>query len=122
MGLLTREGVLGRLDRKTRDVEVPEWGGTVRVAELTGLDRVAFEAALVDKNRKGSIHAALLSRCLVNENLEPMFTEAELDARAATVLTRLWDVAVSLNAVGAEEEEAAKKNSKATDGGAASSG
>ena len=51
MTYLSRDAILQREDIKTEDVEVPEWGGTVRVRGMTGVQRDAFEASLIQQPR-----------------------------------------------------------------------
>ena len=49
MTYLSRDTILQREDIKTEDVEVPEWGGTVRVRGMSGVERDAFEASLIEQ-------------------------------------------------------------------------
>lgn len=105
--LLSREQILGAEDRKTEDVEVPEWGGTVRVRALSGTERDAYEAGIVqirgDGSRKFTLQnarARLVSLALVDEAGNRMFTEADvaqLGEKSATALERVFDVARRLS-------------------------
>ena len=55
MTLLSKTAILCANDLQTEDVEVPEWGGAVRVRSFTGRERDAFEASMVrgeGKDRK----------------------------------------------------------------------
>ena len=47
MTLLSKTAILAAQDLQTEDVEVPEWGGAVRVRSLTGRERDAFEASMI---------------------------------------------------------------------------
>ena len=47
MTLLSKTAILCANDLQTEDVEVPEWGGAVRVRSFTGRERDAFEASMV---------------------------------------------------------------------------
>ena len=40
--LLNKEQIQSVSDLETQDVEVPEWGGTVRLKSLTGAERDRF--------------------------------------------------------------------------------
>ncbi len=40
---LTKDSILKSEDRKYQDIEIPEWGGTVRVQSLTGAERLTFD-------------------------------------------------------------------------------
>jgi len=45
---LNKEQILRADDLKTEEVDVPEWGGSVRVRVLTGTERDAFESSIYD--------------------------------------------------------------------------
>ena len=47
MTLLFKTAILAAQDLQTEDVEVPEWGGAVRVRSFTGRERDAFQASMV---------------------------------------------------------------------------
>ena len=47
MTLLSKTAILAAQDLQTEDVEVPEWGGAVRVRSFTGRERDAFEAGMI---------------------------------------------------------------------------
>ena len=46
MTLLSKTAILCANDLKTEDVDVPEWGGAVRVRSFTGRARDAFDHRL----------------------------------------------------------------------------
>lgn len=113
--LLSRDEILGAHDRKTEDVAVPEWGGTVRVRALSGAERDAYEAGIVqikgDGSRKFTLanaRARLVSLSVVDENGEHLFSEADvaaLGAKSATALERVFDVARRLSGLSDEDVE-----------------
>ncbi len=47
MTLLSKTAILTANDLQTEDIEVPEWGGAVRVRSFTGRERDAFESSMV---------------------------------------------------------------------------
>ena len=114
--LLTREAILGAQDLKTEDVDVPEWGGTVRVRVLTGMERDGFGSALLGPDGKPSMRdyqVKLLARCLVGEDGQPLFATDEialLGNKSAPALQRVYDVAERLNSMTQASAEAAEKN------------
>lgn len=113
--LLTREEILGADDRRHEDVEVPEWGGTVRVRALSGTERDAYEAGIVqisgDGRRKFTLanaRARLVSLSIVDENGARLFSEGdieELGEKSATALERVFDAARRLSGLSEEEVE-----------------
>lgn len=106
MALLGREAILGAVDLPTVDVEVPEWGGTVRVRMLTGTERDAFEAGTVIRQGKKveanlvNIRARLVALCVVDENGLRLFTEADaekLGQKSGAALGRVFEAAQKIN-------------------------
>ena len=83
MTYLSRDAILQREDIKTEDVEVPEWGGTVRVRGMSGVERDAFESSLIEqpaangqrkrrrqqttKTNMANVRAKLCAWCIVDE-------------------------------------------------------
>lgn len=114
--MLTRDAILGIADLKSEDVDVPEWGGSVRVRTMTGAERDAFGASLRNADGKvdpANYRAKLLIRCVVGDDGRPLFTDADLDAlagKSAPALDRLVAAAERLNTMGAAAVDTAEKN------------
>lgn len=122
MGYLSKQSILNANDLQTEDVEVPAWGGTVRVRSLTGKQRDAFEASLVSgegKKRKPdlvNVRAKLVGLCLVDEQGARLFSESEilaLGAKSASALDSVFTVCQRLNGLSPEEGENTEKKSGA---------
>lgn len=124
--MLTRDSILTASDIQTRDVDVPEWGGTVRVRGLSGRARDAFELTLSEPGPDGdrvpsvaNVRARLLIRCLVDEAGTRLFADTDayaLGEKAGNVLDRLFDVACELSGLdfagdGSKAVKAAEGNS-----------
>ncbi|MCA3255081.1 MAG: hypothetical protein INF91_05645 [Alphaproteobacteria bacterium] len=118
MGLLTREQILGAADQQTIDVEVPEWGGTVRVRSLTAGDRDRFEQAVIAAQAAGkvgpdNVRARYVAACVVDEAGKPLFTDKDLEVLAAksfAAMDRVFAAATKLNAFSAADIEELAKN------------
>ena len=120
MTLLTKSAILSADDLKTEDVEVPEWGGTVRVCAFSGRERDAFEASLVrgdGKDRKvdlTNMRARLVALTVVDETGQKLFTHDDVDllgAKSGAALDRVFAVAQKLNGLSAADVEDLTKNS-----------
>jgi hypothetical protein len=115
MALLGRNQILDAKDLQTEDVPVPEWGGEVRIRMLTGEERDAFEASMVELKKDGSakanrenVRARLLVLCIVNENGEQMFNRADiklLGRKSAKALERVINKANELNGISEKDIE-----------------
>src|SRR5574340_159071 len=102
MTYLTKKQILEAQDLKFQDVEVPEWGGTVRVATMTARERDAYERVFGDikDGMDVSIRASLCAACIVDETGKPVFTKEDLAAlgqKSGAALGRVFDAAVDLN-------------------------
>ena len=131
MTLLTKAGILAANDLKTEDVDVPEWGGAVRVRSFTGRERDAFEAAMVrgdGKERKvdlTNMRARLVGLTVIDEAGQRLFTDEEVDllgAKSGAALDRVFAVAQKLNGLSGADVEELTKNSSGGPSAASTSG
>jgi hypothetical protein len=109
--LLGRAAILAAADLPTRDVQVPEWGGAVRIQALTGAAREALGKA-AQQAGAGNFQARLVAASVVDEAGQRLFTDADLDAlgaKSAAALQRVFDAAQDLNAIGPSAVEPAGK-------------
>jgi hypothetical protein len=109
--LLTRDEILAAKDREDEIVDVPEWGGKVRVLALTGTDRDRYLAGLMrigiadgspkleGVNVEGST-VRLVSMSIVDAEDQPLFTPADVIAlgqKSSAPLDRVNAVASRLS-------------------------
>jgi hypothetical protein len=115
MALLNRDQILGANDLVTRDVDVPEWGGTVRIRMLTGEERDRFEASTVivkngqQKMNVENLRARLIALCVVDENGKLEFGSGAdvrlLGKKSSPALQRVFNACQELNLVTDEDIE-----------------
>lgn len=113
MALLSKEQILSAKDSKHKDIDVPEWGGKVRVSVMSGVARDQFESLVLADEDNGNRRAKYLSACIVDDNGDLMFTDKEVEAlgrKSAKALDRLFDVALELNGITEDSVEEAEKN------------
>ena len=110
--MLTRDQILAAEDMKTEDVPVPEWGGSVRVRTMTGLERQQFQKdAQKDGEPKDDFMERLLVACVVDADGKPLFTKKDIEAlsgKSAAALERVFKKAATLNGLTSEAQEALK--------------
>lgn len=104
--LLNKEQIKSVSDLETQDVEVPEWGGTVRLKSLTGAERDRFEASVVQGQGRNTtvnmqnLRAKLVAQSAIGEDGKPLFTEDDvkwLGEKSAKALNRLFNAAQQLS-------------------------
>lgn len=116
MAYLSKEQILFANDSRTEDVSVPEWGGVVRIKEMTASARDAFEQSLLGKDRKPSLsdaRAKLAASCICDENGDLLFSQADvvsLGRKSAKALDRVVSAIQRINAMSDEELEESVKN------------
>lgn len=128
MALLSREAILAARDWKEEEVDVPEWGGTVRVRTITVADRMALQAAYKD-GADGAIVAPedvrtrMVALTLVDELGHKLFSFDDIEAlneKNPGVIDRIFAVAARLNVTRVIDLTDAVKNSEPSPSGASS--
>lgn len=102
--VLDRAAILAARDDRTELVDVPEWGGRVRMRGFTGTERDGWEADIIAAERKGlvprDIRVRRVAMCLVDEDGKRLFGDrdmAELGRKNGVVIDRLDDVVLRLS-------------------------
>lgn len=115
MAHLRRDEILKQKDRLKKEVvEVPEWGGTVLVSEMSGEARDRWEQSIINGNEVNikNLRAKLAAATIVNERGALVFKEGdivELSKQSSVALDRVMIVAQKLNQLfDADIEELAK--------------
>lgn len=132
MALLSRNQILEAKDIKTKDIEVKEWGGTIRIKQLSAKEYNDITMNMVnirkmaakqlsfkkDENLEDAINELaiknkkilLIIKSVVDENMKPLFTEADMELlyqKNTNVIDRIIAEIEELNADSIEET---KKN------------
>lgn len=134
MALLNRNQILEAKDIKTKDIEVKEWGGTIRIKQLSAKEynditmnmvnirKMAAKQLSSKKNSDENLEDAinelaiknqkilLIIKSVVDENMKPLFTEADMELiyqKNTNVIDRIITEIEAFNAVATEEN---KKN------------
>lgn len=111
MALLNKEDILKAKDLTFEDVEVKEWGGTVRISSMSGKERDSFALKFMDDKFKPidcdplKMKMALLCHTIVDEEGKVLFSEEDLEElykKSCEILDRLYEVSSRLN--GMEEK------------------
>ena len=131
MTLLNFDDILAKQDKDFEDVEVPEWGGTVRIAAMSGTDRDRWELSMMqadDKSERGFrmnfdaySRVRLVALCLVDDNFQRIFvTDKQIEAlgqKSGAIMDKLYGVAQRVNGLSDEDIEDLEKNSVAVQNG-----
>lgn len=114
--LLSKDAILNADDLKHEDVDVAQWGGTVRVRTMTGAERDEFRNSVSAEGGigPGRFSVALLAATLIDETGARLFTVAEIDQlaeKSATSIDKPAAVSMRLNGIGGAAAEESAKNS-----------
>ena len=107
---LSREEVLAVEDVETRTVEVPEWGGPIRLKALTGEEAVEFAESVKGDNKAGA--ARIVVRCAVDENGARLFQDEDIEVlkrKSMKALLRVQKVALEMNGLSEESIDKVKE-------------
>ena len=136
MTLLNFDDIVASQDKEYEDVDVPEWGGTVRIATMSGEDRDRWELSMMqadDSSERGFklnfdaySRVRLVAMCLVDDNFNRIFVTKEqierLSQKSGKVMDLLYDVAQRVNGITDEDIDDLEKNSVSAQNGASGSG
>lgn len=103
--------ILSKDTRRSDEVEVPEWGGAVRIRAFSKAQYIAMQSASgFDTSGQGGDLEQFQKQMFLHGVEEPKFTEDEVVAlfanQAGTVVDRVLTAIAELNALG---EDAAKR-------------
>ena len=101
MGLITNcEEILNRDDFTFEELEVPEWGGTIRIRSLSGNERTKI-TNMVQKRKDGDgMFEQVVIFAAVDENGKRIFRDdhlAALKEKSATVSQRIGQKVLELS-------------------------
>lgn len=107
MALLTKEQILGADDRNNTTVEVPEWGGSVKVRSMSGAEAEKYTEIVSEEDRSGVANLALLiAMCAVDGDNKAMFpNEDDIKALANKDINVLNTVAQACMKVNGFDQE-----------------
>lgn len=115
--MLTREAILKASDATMKEIQVPEWGGSVFVRSMSAYERDAFEAEQFRLNEAGrraeNARARMAAACVCDAEGGALFTAEdveELGKKSAKALSRIFDAALALNGFTADDVEELEKN------------
>jgi len=129
MALLGKAQIDAAVDRKWEDVPVPEWGGEVRVMELSSADRGYIEAGTVVAQGQSAqfrvealktYRERLVAFGLVDENFQRLYSNrevAELGKKSGKVIEMLAGKVQELSSMGRFAVKEAEGNSEAAQSG-----
>ena len=131
MTLLNFDDIVASQDKEYQDVDVPEWGGTVRIATMSGEDRDRWELSMMqadDTSERGFklnfdaySRVRLVAMCLVDDNFNRIFVTKEqierLSQKSGKVMDLLYDVAQRVNGITDEDIDDLEKNSVSAQNG-----
>lgn len=116
---LSRDDILQVKDIKTEVVQVPEWGGAVKVKGLNGTQRNEYEQSLIDMNGKNvkmnmkNAVAKLVALTVVGEDGKRLFEQADVEAlgqKSGAALNRIYEVAMRLSGLSDADMDELTKN------------
>ncbi len=110
--LLTKEQVHNANDLRHEIVDVPEWGGEVKIRAMPTSDRIEFEKKQATCKTELESIVNLLIYTIVDDDDKRIFNDGDFDLlaeKSAIVLVRLFEIAINLNTLtNAKMEEKAK--------------
>ena len=118
MKKLSKDDIFKADDLPTKDMDIPEWGGTLTSRTLTGAERDEWESAFVNQDKIDirGLKSRLVQLTTMNGDGQQMFTKADLqkiNGKSASVIDRIFQVSQRLSGLTKEDAEEMVENSDA---------
>lgn len=120
---LSKSQILGVDDKEYIDVEVKEWGGTIRVSTIAASEKTKYESALFDfmpdgtrrtnKDALEKLQLRVIAAAIVDDKGERLFDTKDLAAlgeKSSKVINKLFKIVSEHNGIDSEDEAEAEKN------------
>ncbi len=109
--ILSAEDILGVDDKRIKEVEVPEWGGSIFIRTFAGFERDLFTKSILDKKtgnptELGNFRAKTLALGICDQGGNRIFTNSQIEAlgkKNSAVIERLFMEINKLNGLTPEE-------------------
>ena len=119
MGALTKDAILASKDFTLKEVEVPEWGGSIFIGTMTGKERDNLESAFVnakdgDNSNLLNLRAKIVAITACDPEGVRLFTLDDIEAlggKSSLVLDRLFTIAQQVNGMSGKDVEGIVGNS-----------
>jgi len=99
--MLTKDQIIQADDKRFADVEVPEWGGSVRIKTMSAKDRQQFQSSISTKGKVADdFMERLIICCLVDDKGKQIFEQADiklLSDKSSVAINKIFSAAVELN-------------------------
>jgi hypothetical protein len=117
-----RDKILATEDIPSETVEIPEWNVTLKVKGMSAGDRVtlmqhAYDQATGQVNMAAVYPDILVSCCFDPDSGELIFSDADKEAimkKSSAAVEKIASVGLRLSGMGKDEQDAAGKDSSAT--------
>lgn len=117
-----RDKIFSAQDIPTEVVNIPEWGVDVLVRGMSAGDRITLMQNAFDQTTQqvnmSIVYPDVVVSCTYDpDSNEPVFTPADKDAilaKSSAAVERLANVGLRLSGIGKEEQDAAGKDSSAS--------
>jgi hypothetical protein len=114
---LSKDQIFGAADSDVIEIDIPEWGGSIKLKPMTGEQRAGYEFWAATASKKNSDFRGIRERtiiaCAVDDAGEPLFSADDLATLAkknAVILDRLSVECQRISGLLADDVEEAAKN------------
>lgn len=110
--ILNADSILAASDLKIQDINVPEWGGVVRIREFNLAMREQFSAYCQEHQGRGVL-AYVVALSLIDESGNPLFSIediSKIEQKNPSIIDKICAAAMTLNGLAFQAEEDAEKN------------
>lgn len=112
--LLNKESIFAAKDLSYKEVEIPQWGGSVRIKVMSIAEQIEFERLNKSKKDDSDLVFALLSQCCVDADGNHLFNKDDvknLNEKSSAPVLHLFKACLELNEMAKSDLDKQAKNS-----------
>jgi len=112
--MLNKDLILKAVDLKTEVIEVPEWGDSLTITELSGADLERWQSKAQKANADSAATLGeLVALSVINQDGSRMFGDKDIKAlltKSHKPLMRIYNAAIKVNMLGEDGAAELEKN------------
>jgi len=111
--MLSKDDIFKAKDFEIKEIEVPEWGGSIFIKSMSGYARAKLVADVQNKIDLDKLQLRVLINCICDSEGKLLFSEADLQklgTKNPEVLSMLEKECCKISGIGTEAEGTIEKN------------
>lgn len=111
--ILNKDQIFAAQDLQVSYIDIPEWGGQIKVKEMSAADRIEFEKQQSSDLKPSEMIVRLVLMTCVDDNNQRIFSNDDLQAleqKSPSILLKIFNESMKINILNSEKIEEKAEN------------